>query len=242
MDRKRQYIFAILLFLAVAGFFGLFAWYEYANRSNSEDLDKKMADDINAGSNPIYIGSQKFGETAANTGVANTQTTPLQAPAPDPTATSDTAPQEAATAPDTTGSTQPDTTTQTFKDVQMNITFDYDTGNQVSEKNGQVIVTGTDASWELKIYDNPKKKNIMDWYDDNYSGGINTGCTAVEATTLKIGSFDTQQVKAGSSGTCDDGAYFARSDDKTEIIRVILDKGTEDDANKILDTFKFIKT
>ena len=247
MTRKNSIIFTIIFFVTILGFVVVIGFIEFQDKNGGdlEDMLAKGAGNSNSSLTNNHSPAAKFPSASAPSGAAPTAQPPMSNNsnlAPD----TETAPQDlpANTAPLNAGSSAPDTTntvTKTFTEDKLGISFDYPSEYVVSEKNNQVAATKSKIAWKLKVYDNKDKKEIPDWFTGNYSDGNDAGCALGDPSTLKLGSYTTKTMKASSADAqCDDGGYFALNTDKSKIVRVILDKGTEDDANKILSTFKFL--
>jgi len=252
MTRKNSIIFAVILFATLSGFVVFIGFVEFKDRNSGsvEDLLAKGADNSNsslAGNSSSAANSSAASNSASAAQAAQAQAAQAQSPmvTSDTTSTAGTAPQDpsADTTSLNTDSTVPDTnsTTKTFSEDKMGISFDYPAEYSVSEKNSQITATKDGMKWEMKVYDNKDKKEIQDWFNGHYPTKDNAGCVLGDPTTLKLGSYTTKTLKASSTDVnCDDGGFFALNTDKSKVARVVLDKGTEDDANKILSTFKFV--
>jgi|GEM_PF-3461229 hypothetical protein len=249
MTRKNSIIFAVILFATLSGFVVFIGFVEFKDRNSGsvEDLLAKGADNSNsslAGNSSLAANSSSGSNSAS---AAQAQAAQAQSPmvTSDTTSTAGTTSQDpsADTTSLNTDSSAPDTdsTTKTFSEDKMGISFDYPAEDSVSEKNSQITATKDGMKWEIKVYDNKDKKEIQDWFNGHYPTKDNAGCVLGDPTTLKLGSYTTKTLKASSTSVnCDDGGFFALNTDKSKVARVVLDKGTEDDANKILSTFKFL--
>lgn len=234
MSRRNGFLFVLSLFLALAGFTALIAWVVFKSPEGNE-LEKKLS----AGATDVLSDSSSRTAKTPAKSAAPKQVAPAPAPAPQTesaASSSTTAPVDAGTSPDS-GSDQ----TGIFRDDKLGISLSNPEDYKIIKNNNQITVSKSGILWKLKIYDNKDKKELKPWFDAYYSSSDNTDCQVSDSNTLKIGTLTTKLIKASSDdGNCDDAGYYALSNDSLKAVRIILEKGTEEDANKISSTFKFL--
>lgn len=238
MSKRNSILFALALIFVLAGSTAVIAWVEF--RGGGENMFEK---NLASGA----IGNLQAPASSANSPGVNSSTSKqmIQTPSPNtqniPAETtpalgaSDTSPQT--NSDNITAKTQPGI----FKDDKLGISLSYPQEYKIEEKNGQVIVSKSGLMWKLKIYDNKDKSELKTWFDGYYASGNNIDCEVNDSSVLKIGSLVTKLIKVSTTGSkCSDSGYYALNSDNSKAIRVILEKGTEDEANKVSSTFKFL--
>jgi hypothetical protein len=238
MTRKNSIYFASALFITIVGFVVFIARMEFGGQD--EDINKKLMDS----STQNTTAAKTIPATSAVAG----QETAVQAPtntnavaSPNSSAETSAADTSSTDAPTANSETNM-VTGQEYTNNNLGISFNYPEEYKIEEKNGnQVVASKSGVLWKMKVYDNKNKKEIKEWFDDYFPVKNNAGC-ALGDPTLKLGTYTTKSLKVLlTDGKCEDGGFFALNSDKTRIAKVILEKGTEDDANKILSTFKFTR-
>lgn len=234
--KYRSYLAITFVFLiAVFVLLGIF-WVK--SNESGETVEKNLKD-------------QLMKDPVKSTGLANTQTSnSAQSQANSQTRqtvqSQSGVSEEASVAADTEDSSADETEetqeddTQKFESSVLKVSFDYPIDALVSEGENLITLTQDGKSWKIRFYDNKNKKEFETWYKSHFDIETESDCSFTDPT-VKVGSYTSKLVEAGSGDVeCDGAGNYAMSSDKSRVVRVDLGKETAENANKILESFKFV--
>lgn len=136
--------------------------------------------------------------------------------------------------------TAEDENKKTFTSSKFNVSFDYTDNLKITEGDNVIVIARNDVSWKIKFYTNSKKNTLETWYKGHFDEKTNANCS-FEGATIKVGSYDSTLVKAGSGdGKCENGGNFAVSTDKSKVVKVDVGDETQENINNVLASFKFL--
>lgn len=230
-------MFAALVFFAIVGFVTLIGRVALNDAKVEESaLEKKLGEDLLIKSLPNTTGGSTQQKVSASSNQANTQNQISITQKQENTASLS----EAASDDNTKNPSEAEKKPLIFSN--KDISFDYPEEFKTEESNGQILISKNESVIRLKIYSNKEKNELKAWFDDYFSEKNNVNCTEADSGVLKLGTLATKRIEADTeTGECEDGAYFTLNDSKSKVVRVKLEKITEEEANDILVSFEFIK-
>lgn len=258
MNKKQSIIFFFSLGTLLIVFAAFFVFWIVDDVKNSPSIEAEMGNKLpDKTSLGIASTSQVAGSAAAAGTVTNNlpqqaePNNPTSSPASqmDTTSESNPLPDSGTTNPQTNtassdaGSTAPDR--KTYTSDALKISFDYANDLKFVEGTNLLTITGGEAGWKIRFFDDSKKQDIQAWFNGHYNIKDDPNC-AFNDGTIKVGTYTSKSVvvgsssNAGSSPKCDDAGNYAVSSDSSRIVKVEKNKETTDNINKMLTNFKFL--
>jgi|GEM_PF-4372701 len=129
-----------------------------------------------------------------------------------------------------------------YSSAVLKVSLQYPVGFEIKETAQEVSLKKDAKDVTFKIYNTKEKANFEEWFLSNYGKKDNADCEYLDSVTIKVGTYQTKQVKLKAGGVkCEDADYFAFDSEKTKVARVIVSSETDEENTKILNSFKFLE-
>ena len=125
------------------------------------------------------------------------------------------------------------------KNEELGVSFHYPEHTTFEVRDNSINFDG----WALEFFKNPKSIQFQEWLDSNFAESSSTPCQLNTTTGgLTIGGYETYKVSIGEEGTQEELGIFGISNDKQNIVQLLLTEFPNQNYKKIIQTLRFTKT
>ncbi|OGI29394.1 MAG: hypothetical protein A2288_02315 [Candidatus Moranbacteria bacterium RIFOXYA12_FULL_44_15] len=241
MKIDKQAFFVLFLLLLIP-LFGWWLWKELASGENS-DLAKKlserqMAEESNRARNNL-VSSQAQAQTQTQAQAQNSQMqNSVGDVSPDANSAENNSDVDPAIKNEEASDEKADW--KTYKSEKDKFEFKYPDGASVTDGGNFTAVSQNGKVWRIRVYDNKDKADLQAWFDGYFSEKERKNCSFGDSA-VKIGTYETKYANPNSGETaCGQDGYYAVNSEKTKVAKIKIGGETAENANKILETFKFV--